>query len=328
MNKETENNNIILSVRNLTVKFFTKGGTISAVNGINYDVYKGEVLGIVGESGSGKSVSVLSITNLIKPPGKVTDGQIFYNNKDILKLSNSELRKLRGKEIANIFQDPMSSLNPVLKIGRQVIESILNHLKLNKLEAKKRTIKLIENVGISSARERYKDYPHRFSGGMRQRIMISMGLSCDPNILIADEPTTALDVTIQAQIVTLIEKLKNQYDMSIIWITHDLSLLAGLADRIIVMYAGKIMEEASVTELYEHPRHPYTKALLESTPDLNDNSDENLKHIEGYPPDMTSEIEGCPFYARCFFKQNICSEESPNLRQLSPIHKIACHMDI
>ena len=251
MNKETENNNIILSVRNLTVKFFTKGETISAVNGINYDVYKGEVLGIVGESGSGKSVSVLSITNLIKPPGKVTDGQIFYDNKDILKLSNSELRKLRGKEIANIFQDPMSSLNPVLKIGRQIIESILNHLKLNKLEAKKRTIKLIENVGISSANERYKDYPHRFSGGMRQRIMISMGLSCDPKILIADEPTTALDVTIQAQIVTLIENLRISMICQSSGLPMISCLLAGLADRIIVMYAGKIMEEASVTELHE-----------------------------------------------------------------------------
>jgi len=319
---------VVLSVKNLTVKFFTKNGIVNAVNGICYDLYKGEILGIVGESGSGKSVNVLSITNLIRPPGKIINGEIIYNNTDILSLNTNDLRKIRGNEISNIFQDPLSSLNPVLKIGKQIIESILKHLKLNKINAKKRTINLINNVGIPSAEERYINYPHQFSGGMRQRIMISIGLSCDPKILIADEPTTALDVTIQAQIVNLIEKLKIQYNMSIIWITHDLGLLAGLADRIIVMYAGRIMEEANVTEIYENPKHPYTKALLESTPDLNDNSQDKLKNIDGYPPDMTKEIIGCPFYNRCFYKQNICFQTNPALRQLSTKHKIACHIDI
>ncbi|MAE08696.1 MAG: peptide ABC transporter ATP-binding protein [Bacteroidetes bacterium] len=319
---------VVLSVKNLTVKFFTKNRIVNAVNGISYDLYKGEILGIVGESGSGKSVNVLSITNLIRPPGKIINGEIIYNNTDILSLNTNDLRKIRGNEISNIFQDPLSSLNPVLKIGKQIIESILKHLKLNKINAKKRTINLINNVGIPSAEERYINYPHQFSGGMRQRIMISIGLSCDPKILIADEPTTALDVTIQAQIVNLIEKLKIQYNMSIIWITHDLGLLAGLADRIIVMYAGRIMEEANVTEIYENPKHPYTKALLESTPDLNDNSQDKLKNIDGYPPDMTKEIIGCPFYNRCFYKQNICFQTNPALRQLSTKHKIACHIDI
>ena len=319
---------IVLSVKNLTVKFFTKKRIVNAVNGISYDLYKGEILGIVGESGSGKSVNVLSLTNLIRPPGKIIKGEIVYNNKDILSLNTRDLRKIRGNEIANIFQDPLSSLNPVLRIGKQIIESILKHLNFNKINAKKRTINLINNVGIPSAEERYINYPHQFSGGMRQRIMISIGLSCDPKILIADEPTTALDVTIQAQIVNLIEKLKIQYNMSIIWITHDLGLLAGLADRIIVMYAGRIMEEANVIEIYENPKHPYTKALLQSTPDLNDNSEDKLKNIDGYPPDMTTEIIGCPFYNRCFYKQSICFKINPDLRQLSTNHKIACHIDI
>ncbi len=327
MNRKLERK-IILSVKNLTVKFFTKNKIINAVNGISYDLYKGETLGIVGESGSGKSVNVLSITNLIRPPGKIIKGEIIYNSKDILNLNVKDLRKIRGNEIANIFQDPMSSLNPVLRIGKQIIESIIKHLKLNKANAKNRTINLINNVGIPSAKLRYTNYPHQFSGGMRQRIMISIGLSCDPKILIADEPTTALDVTIQAQIVNLIENLKVQYDMSIIWITHDLGLLAGLADRIIVMYAGKIMEEANVEEIYENPKHPYTKALLQSTPDLNDNSEDKLKHIDGYPPDMTKEIVGCPFYDRCLYKQDVCSQTNPHLRQLTMDHKIACHIDI
>ena len=327
MNRKLERK-IILSVKNLTVKFFTNNKIINAVNGISYDLYKGETLGIVGESGSGKSVNVLSITNLIRPPGKIIKGEIIYNSKDILNLNIKDLRKIRGNEIANIFQDPMSSLNPVLRIGKQIIESIIKHLKLNKANAKNRTINLINNVGIPSAKLRYTNYPHQFSGGMRQRIMISIGLSCDPKILIADEPTTALDVTIQAQIVNLIENLKVQYDMSIIWITHDLGLLAGLADRIIVMYAGKIMEEANVEELYENPKHPYTKALLQSTPDLNDNSEDKLKHINGYPPDMTEEIVGCPFYDRCLFKQDVCFQKIPHLRHLNMYHKIACHIDI
>ena len=319
---------VVLSVKNLSVKFFTQNKVVNAVNGINYNLYKGEILGIVGESGSGKSVNVLSITNLIRPPGKIVEGKIIYDNKDILSLSSKELRKIRGKEIANIFQDPMSSLNPVLKIGKQIIESILKHTNINKKNSIKRTIELINNVGIPSAKERYFNYPHQLSGGMRQRIMIAIGLSCDPKILIADEPTTALDVTIQAQIVNLIQELKIQYNMSIIWITHDLGLLAGIADRIIVMYAGRIMEEANVFELYENPKHPYTKALLQSTPDLNDDSENKLQNIEGYPPDMTQEFVGCPFYDRCLYKENICKQNNPDLRQVNTAHNIACHVDI
>ncbi len=319
---------IILSVKNLSVKFFTKTGTVNAVNGISYNLYKGEILGIVGESGSGKSVNVLSITKLIRSPGKILNGQILFNNKDILNISNRDLRKIRGKEIANIFQDPMSSLNPVLRIGEQIIESILKHLKLKRNSAKERALGLINKVGIPSAHERYKNYPHQFSGGMRQRIMIGIGLSCDPKILIADEPTTALDVTIQAQIVDLVEELKTQYNMSIIWITHDLGLLAGIADRIIVMYAGRIMEEAGVDELYENPKHPYTIALLRSTPDLNDSSDKKLETIEGSPPDMTREFTGCPFFDRCLYKETICNQEIPNLRQVKETHQIACHLNI
>ena len=319
---------VVLSVKNLIVKFFTKNKVVNAVNGINYNLYKGEILGIVGESGSGKSVNVLSITNLIRSPGKIVEGEIIYDNKDILSLSSKELRKIRGKEIANIFQDPMSSLNPVLKIGKQIIESILKHTNINKKNSIKRTIELINNVGIPSAKERYFNHPHQLSGGMRQRIMIAIGLSCNPKILIADEPTTALDVTIQAQIVNLIQDLKFQYNMSIIWITHDLGLLAGIADRIIVMYAGRIMEEANVIELYENPKHPYTKALLQSTPDLNDNSENKLHTIEGFPPDMTQEIVGCPFYARCLYKENICNQNNPDLRQVNTAHNIACHIDI
>ena len=319
---------IVLSVKNLIVKFFTKNKVVNAVNGINYNLYKGEILGIVGESGSGKSVNVLSITNLIRPPGKIVEGEIIYDNKDILNLSSKELRKIRGKEIANIFQDPMSSLNPVLRIGTQIIESILKHTNLNKKNSIKRTIELINNVGIPSAKERYFNHPHQLSGGMRQRIMIAIGLSCEPKILIADEPTTALDVTIQAQIVDLIQDLKLKYNMSIIWITHDLGLLAGIADRIIVMYAGRIMEEANVIELYENPKHPYTKALLQSTPDLNDDSEKRLHTIEGFPPDMIQEFVGCPFYDRCLYKENICNQNNPDLRQVNTAHKIACHIDI
>ena len=319
---------IVLSVKNLSVKFFTQNKVVNAVNGINYNLYKGEILGIVGESGSGKSVNVLSITNLIRPPGKIVEGEIIYDNKDILNLSSKELRKIRGKEIANIFQDPMSSLNPVLRIGTQIIESILKHTNLNKKNSIKRTIELINNVGIPSAKERYFNHPHQLSGGMRQRIMIAIGLSCEPKILIADEPTTALDVTIQAQIVDLIQDLKLKYNMSIIWITHDLGLLAGIADRIIVMYAGRIMEEANVIELYENPKHPYTKALLQSTPDLNDDSENKLHTIEGFPPDMTQEFVGCPFYDRCLYKENICNQNNPDLRQVNTAHNIACHIDI
>ena len=319
---------VVLSVKNLSVKFFTQNKVVNAVNGINYNLYKGEILGIVGESGSGKSVNVLSITNLIRPPGKIVEGKEMYDNKDILSLSSKELRKIRGKEIANIFQDPMSSLNPVLRIGTQIIESILKHTNINKKNSIKRTIELINNVGIPSAKERYFNYPHQLSGGMRQRIMIAIGLSCDPKILIADEPTTALDVTIQAQIVNLIQELKIQYNMSIIWITHDLGLLAGIADRIIVMYAGRIVEEANIFELYENPKHPYTKALLQSTPDLNDDSENKLQNIEGYPPDMTKEIVGCPFYDRCLYKENICNQNNPDLRQVNTAHNIACHIDI
>ncbi len=271
-----------LKINNLSVNYEMRRETVYAAKEVNINVEKGEILGLVGESGSGKSTVGNAIINLIDEPGKVSGGSIILDGTDIYE-NPENILKLRGKKIGLIFQDPQTSLNPILTIGEQLIETIQTHLKLNTEEAKNKAINLLKEVGIKDAETRFNNYPHQFSGGMRQRIMISIGLSCDPKILIADEPTTALDVTIQAQIVNLIEKLKIQYNMSIIWITHDLGLLAGLADRIIVMYAGRIMEEANVTEIYENPKHPYTKALLESTPDLNDNSQDKLKNIDGYP---------------------------------------------
>lgn len=319
----------LLEVKDLETQFFTQDGVVRAVNGISYSLNEGETLGIVGESGSGKSVGVMSLIRLIpSPPGKIVGGQVLFDGQDLLKLNDDEIRSIRGNKIAMIFQDPMTSLNPVLTIGRQIGEALELHLGMDKQQARERTIELLELVGIPSAKDRLNNYPHQFSGGMRQRVMIAMGLSCNPQLLIADEPTTALDVTIQAQIVDLVKRLRDEIGMAIIWITHDLGVVAGLANRVIVMYAGCIVEEAPVKELYQNPRHPYTMGLLGSLPRLDAERPEKLNSIEGLPPDLINYPHGCPFYARCNYRIDICAHEAPPLKTVGVGHKAACHVDI
>jgi oligopeptide transport system ATP-binding protein len=319
----------LLEVRNLRTQFFTQDGVVNAVNGINYTLNEGETLGIVGESGCGKSVSVMSLIRLIpSPPGKIVDGEVMFEAQDLLKASDDEIRSIRGNKISMIFQDPMTSLNPVLTVGRQISEALELHLGMDKKQARARTIELLELVGIPSAADRVDNYPHQFSGGMRQRVMIAMGLSCNPQLLIADEPTTALDVTIQAQIVDLVKRLRDEIGMAIIWITHDLGVVAGLADRVIVMYAGYIVEEAAVKELYQNPRHPYTLGLLGSLPRLDEDRPVKLKSIEGLPPDLIDFPPGCPFYARCNYRLDQCLEAMPPLETVGVGHKAACYVDV
>ena len=319
----------LLEVKGLKTRFFTQDGVVNAVNGITYTLEEGGTLGIVGESGCGKSVSVLSIMRLIPdPPGKIVGGEVLFEGRDLLKLKSDEVRQIRGNKIAMIFQDPMTSLNPVLTIGRQVSESLELHLGMDKKQSRQRTVELLELVGIPEATDRVDDYPHQFSGGMRQRVMIAMGLSCNPQILIADEPTTALDVTIQAQIVDLIKRLRDEIGMAIIWITHDLGVIAGLAEDVIVMYAGFIVEMASVKDLYGDPRHPYTLGLLGSLPRLDASTHEKLVSIEGLPPDLIALPKGCPFAARCEYVLDKCLEENPPLEPVGPGHYIACWVDV
>ncbi|MCS6844870.1 MAG: ABC transporter ATP-binding protein [Caldilineales bacterium] len=319
----------LLEVKDLRTQFFTQDGVVHAVNGISYTVDEGETLGIVGESGCGKSVGVMSLIRLIpSPPGKVVGGEVWFEGRDLLKLSDEEIRQVRGNRIAMIFQDPMTSLNPVLTIGRQITEALELHLGMTKQQARERAIELLKLVGIPGAEHRINDYPHQFSGGMRQRVMIAMGLSCNPQLLIADEPTTALDVTIQAQIVDLVKKLKREIGMAMIWITHDLGVVAGLADRVIVMYAGFIVEEAPVKELYANPRHPYTIGLLGSLPRLDEERPERLRSIEGLPPDLIDLPPGCPFYARCAYRIERCKAENPPLETVGRGHKVACWVDV
>lgn len=315
----------LLEIRNLEVEFLTPDGIVHAVNGISYQVNLGETVGIVGESGSGKSISVLSILKLIpSPPGKIINGEILFAGKNLRQVDINTLRQIRGNQIAMIFQDPMTSLNPVLTIGQQLTEAIATHLNVTPEQAKNRAIELLTQVGIPSPEKRLKNYPHEFSGGMRQRVMIAMGLACNPQLLIADEPTTALDVTVQAQVVELIKKLRIEHQMSVIWITHDLALLAGLADRILVMYAGRIVEEATTTQLYKNPRHPYTIGLLKSLPRLDQDYLEPLQPIEGTPPDLIDYPQGCPFAPRCQFVLEKCWKENPPLESIEPNHKVAC----
>ncbi len=319
----------LLEVKNLKTQFFTQDGVVHAVNGISYYVNTGETVAIVGESGSGKSVGVMSLIRLIpQPPGKIVDGEVFFDGQDLLKLSEDELRDIRGNRIAMIFQDPMTSLNPVLTIGRQITEALELHLNMNKDQARKRAVQLLEMVGIPGAESRLDDYPHQFSGGMRQRVMIAMGLSCDPQLLIADEPTTALDVTIQAQIVDLTRRLQDELGMAIIWITHDLGVVAGMADRVIVMYSGFIVEEGNVNDLYGKPRHPYTLGLLRSIPRLDLGRQKRLIPIDGLPPDLLEPPTHCPFAPRCSFVQEKCWQENPPLVEVTPGHKAACWVDI
>ncbi|NJM00055.1 MAG: ABC transporter ATP-binding protein, partial [Synechococcaceae cyanobacterium SM2_3_2] len=304
----------LLAVRDLHTQFQTPDGTVRAVNGVSLTVQPGETLGIVGESGSGKSITMLSVMGLVpSPPGQITQGSVQFLDQDLLHLSPRQMRRIRGKEIAMIFQDPMTSLNPVLRVSRQLSESLQLHLGLSAQQARTRAIELLKLVGIPGAAERVDNYPHQFSGGMRQRVMIAMGLSCNPKLLIADEPTTALDVTIQAQIVELVKQLKQEIGMAVIWITHDLALLASLADRILVMYAGQVVESAPLQELYYRPRHPYTIGLLQSLPRIDGTRAAQLQPIEGSPPDLLNYPPGCPFAPRCPHTLEQCWNEDPPL---------------
>jgi len=319
----------LLQVRGLKTRFYTQDGVVNAVNGISYDLNEGETLGIVGESGCGKSVSVLSVMRLIPtPPGRIVAGEVIFEGRDLMKVDEEEIRQVRGNKISMVFQDPMTSLNPVLTINQQLSEALELHLGMDKAQARRRSIELLEMVNIPEAAERIDDYPHQFSGGMRQRVMIAMALSCNPRLLIADEPTTALDVTIQAQIIDIVKRLKEELGMAIIWITHDLGIIAGLAERVVVMYAGYIIEEASVKDLYGDPRHPYTLGLLRSVPRLDEEVKEKLIPIEGLPPDLIDMPPGCPFAPRCVYAQDICLQENPKLETVAPRHKVACWVDV
>lgn len=317
-------NNKLLNVTNLKVSFFTPAGEVKAVNDISYSLDYGEVIGIVGESGSGKSVSSYAIMGLIDSPGKVKEGTIEFDGKKLLELDEKAMQSVRGNEISMIFQDPMTSLNPVFKVGNQLMEAIIKHQKVSKKEAKEKAIEMLRLVGIPSPEKRLEQYPHEFSGGMRQRAMIAMALSCNPKLLIADEPTTALDVTIQAQILELMKELKAKINMSIILITHDLGIISDLCDRVIVMYAGKIVEEAPIDDIFYNPKHPYTWGLLRSVPKLNTEEHERLIPIEGTPVDLLNPPKGCPFAPRCEHAMKICLAENPPYSQVSENHRASC----
>ena len=315
----------LLEVKDLKTHFFTQEGVVKAVDGVSYDVQEGETLGLVGESGCGKSVSALSIMRLIpNPPGRIVGGEILFDGKDLLKLHDRDMRKVRGKQISIVFQEPMTSLNPVLSIERQLTEALELHFGMNKKAARGEAVRRLEQVGIPDPERRIKQYPHQFSGGMRQRVMIAIALSCDPKLIIADEPTTALDVTIQAQILELMKGLSKEHGVSLIVITHNLGVVARYADRVNIMYAGKIIERGSAREIYGNPRHPYTLGLLNSVPRLDLPRKEKLDPIEGQPPDLTNLPVGCAFRARCRYAIDRCAEESPPLMSVDDGHLSAC----
>ena len=315
----------LLEVNNLVTKFYTEDGIVHAVNGISYSLEEGEAMAIVGESGSGKSVGVLSIMGLVpSPPGQVEAGSMIFNGRNVLELSEDEKRQIRGREIAMVFQDPMTSLNPVLTVGRQMTEALELHLGMNKEESNNRAAEMMTLVGIPNALDRLNDYPHEFSGGQRQRIGIAMALTCNPSLLIADEPTTALDVTIQAQIVDLVTRLRKQLGMSIIWITHDLGVVTSVVEKVAVMYSGFIVEMADVEELYRLTSHPYTLGLLESLPKVTAKERKRLIPIKGLPPDLLIEPVHCPFAPRCRYAIEKCWQENPPLEDIAPNHKSAC----
>jgi oligopeptide transport system ATP-binding protein len=314
----------LLSVEDLRVEFWTSRGTVHAVNGVSFDIAPGETLGIVGESGCGKSVTSLAILGLLARAGRVVGGRALFQGRDLLKMRGDELRAIRGKEIAMIFQDPMTSLNPVLTIGRQIREALQTHFKLDKDEANKRVAELLDQVGIPSPDLRLKDYPHQFSGGMRQRAMIAMALACEPKLLIADEPTTALDVTIQAQILDVLRRLVADRDTGLILITHDLGVVAGMCERVNVMYAGMFVETGSADLLFGRPRHPYTLGLLQSVPRLDAGRRQKLQPIEGAPRDMLTAPRECPFAPRCRYEVEQSRKEVPPLEEIEPDHWVAC----
>ena len=322
---ERSTNGNVLTVTDLRTYFETDDGTVKAVDGISFEVKQGETLGIVGESGSGKSVANLSLMRLIpEPPGRIVSGSVLFHGRDILKLSAREIRDLRGKRMAMIFQDPMTSLNPFMRVSRQLMEVTQLHLGHTRAQARAHAIKMLEHVGIPDAAERVDSYPHEFSGGMRQRVMIAMALSCQPELLIADEPTTALDVTIQAQILELIKRLKSETGASVVLVTHDLGVVAGMTDHVIVMYAGKIFEQASTAELFQRPGNPYTRGLLRSVPDPTAEQGK-LYQIPGQPPDLARLPAGCPFAPRCERAEQICRDEFPPFVQLRSDHYSLCH---
>jgi oligopeptide/dipeptide ABC transporter ATP-binding protein len=311
-------------VRDLHVEFWTRRGTVHAVNGISFDIAPGETLGIVGESGCGKSVTSLALLGILSRSGHVSAGSAVFQGRDLIQLSDRQLRRVRGREIAMIFQDPMTSLNPVLTIGRQVREALETHFGMNKRDAERRAVELLDHVGIPSANDRIRDYPHQFSGGMRQRAMIAMALACKPKLLIADEPTTALDVTIQAQILDLLRELVREQGTALILITHDLGVVAGMCERVNVMYAGMFMETGSAEQLFGGPRHPYTLGLLESIPRLDAARRGQLKPIPGAPRDMLEPPSACPFQPRCRFEVAQSRQEVPQLVEVEPGHFVAC----
>ncbi|SFC00396.1 dipeptide transport system ATP-binding protein [Bacillus sp. OV322] len=314
----------VLKVKNLEVKFDTYGGQVEAVRGVTFDLFRGETLAIVGESGCGKSVTSQSIMGLIpNPPGRITGGEILFNGRNLAKTREKEMRKVRGADISMIFQDPMTALNPTLTIGEQIIEGILQHENISRGKAREKAVEMLSLVGIPGPESRLKQYPHQFSGGMRQRIMIAIALVCNPEILIADEPTTALDVTIQAQILELFKDIQKKTGVSIILITHDLGVVAQVADRIAVMYAGKIVETGSRRDIFYNPQHPYTRGLLRSVPRL-DKEDAELFPISGSPPDLFSPPKGCPFAARCEYTMEVCDRVYPLKTALSQNHEVDC----
>lgn len=318
------NKDKLIEVKNLKTYFYTEEGVSKAVDGVDFEIYPGETLGIVGESGCGKSVTSLSIMRLIpEPPGKIVDGEILFEGKDLTKLSQEEMRRLRGNEISMIFQEPMTSLNPVFTVGDQISEAILLHKNVSKKEAMEQSVEMLRKVGIPLPEQRVNEYPHQLSGGMRQRVMIAMALSCNPKLLIADEPTTALDVTIQAQILDLMNELKEKFDMSIMMITHDLGVIAEISDRVAVMYAGKVVEYTDVHTLFADPKHPYTWGLMKSIPRL-DQEVERLEAIPGIVPSSLDFPEGCKYNTRCPLADEKCLAEEPPIEEVEEGHKVRC----
>ena len=318
----------ILEVEDIRTRFHTRDGTVHAVNGISFDLSEGELLGVVGESGSGKSVTMMSLLKLLPmPPAEIVSGRALLEGEDLIGLDTDELRRVRGARVGFIFQDPMTSLNPVLSVGYQLTEPLRIHLGMSRREARRRAVELLERVGIPAAASRLDDFPHQFSGGMRQRVMIAIALACNPMVLIADEPTTALDVTIQAQILDVVKRLRRESGTAIIWITHDLGVMAGLADRVMVMYGGLVVERASADKLYKHPRHPYTRGLLGTLPRLDGTRAERLESIPGQPPNLDRAPAACPFAPRCEHVIERCTQENPVLQRVVEGHEVACWLE-
>jgi len=318
----------VLDVKNLKTVFATRSGEVHAVNSVSFHLRPGELLGVVGESGSGKSVTMMSLLGLLpSPPADVREGSVMLGDRDILQMGAEELRAVRGREVGFVFQDPMTSLNPVFTVGFQIMEPLRAHMGMTKAQARDRAVDLLELVGIPDARSRLDDYPHQFSGGMRQRVMIAIALACDPKVLIADEPTTALDVTIQAQILELVKELRKKLGMAIIWITHDLGVIAGIADRVMVMYGGQVVEQGPVREVFADPAHPYTRALLRTMPKLHGEREPKLRVIEGQPPILGRHPTACPFSARCAHSHDRCTRENPQRRDIGQGHDVACFWD-